>query len=348
MSTEEKREKASPYKLEQARKKGQIAKSNDFNSLGGILVFLLSLCFLFGFIGVNIKSVMQEILVSANLFKHEHNFWVIKRVFSSYLTIVMPVMLISLLVSVVFNLLQTRGLISFYPLKPDIKKIDPIKGFKKLFSMKAFFELVKNSIRIGVLIALAYYMYFYVVKEVHVKGISDINGFLKFTYDLILSTIFLFLIVMMPFVIIDFRFQNWSFLKQMRMSKKEVKDEYKNQEGDPEIKQKRKKRQRELSEKLGSLSNVSSADVIVTNPIHIAVALKFNKDKMLAPKVVAKGKGNIAERIKDIAKENEIVTKVDIPLARKIYKEVGINSEIPPDIYDEVATIYRWLYSLEK
>ncbi|WP_241762486.1 EscU/YscU/HrcU family type III secretion system export apparatus switch protein [Vibrio coralliilyticus] len=99
---------------------------------------------------------------------------------------------------------------------------------------------------------------------------------------------------------------------------------------------------------MSSLSSVSSADIIVTNPIHVAVALKFDQEKMIAPKVIAKGKGHMADRIKDIAQENKIIMKVNIPLARKIYKYVSINSEIPPEIYDEVATIYRWLYSLEK
>ncbi|AXN30761.1 EscU/YscU/HrcU family type III secretion system export apparatus switch protein [Vibrio coralliilyticus] len=348
MSTEEKNEDASPYKLEQARKKGQIVKSVDFSAIGGVLVFLLALCFLFEFIGVKMQTVMKSILTNPSTILPENNTWMIGNLFSSYLMIIMPVMFLSIIVSVTFNLLQTRGLISFYPLKPDLKKLDPIKGFRKVFSRKTVFELLKNTARLAAIICFSYYFFSFFVSGVHDDVEHSIQRVLTLSYEMILKTILLFLALMIPFSIVDFRFQSWSFLKEMRMSKKEVKDEYKNQEGDPEIKQKRKKRQKELSEKLSSLSAVSSADIIVTNPIHVAVALKFDQEKMIAPKVIAKGKGHMADRIKDIAQENKIIMKVNIPLARKIYKCVSINSEVPPEIYDEVATIYRWLYSLEK
>ncbi|MEZ8235995.1 flagellar biosynthesis protein FlhB [Vibrio splendidus] len=348
MSTEEKNEDATPYKLEQARKKGQIAKSGDFSAIGGVLVFLLSLCFLFEFIGVKIQAVMVSILSNPGVIQPLNNTWLIESLFDNYLLILMPIMFLSIVISVIINLLQTRGLISFYPLKPDFKKIDPIKGFKKLFSRKIIFDLIKSTIRILVVIFFSYYFFVFFVSEVYNSFVPTIRGFFKFTYEIVLTTICYFLFLMMPFVIVDFRFQSWSFLKDMKMSKKEVKDEYKNQEGDPEIRQKRKKRQQELKEKLSSLSAVSTADIIITNPTHIAVALKFDQEKMLAPKVVAKGKGYIADRIRNVARENKIVTKADISLARKIYSSVGINSEVPPDIYDEVASIYRWLYKLER
>lgn len=348
MSTEEKNEDATPYKLEQARKKGQIAKSVDFGAIGGVLVFLLSLCFLFEFIGIKMQMVMKVILTNPSTIQPENNTWMIGNLFSSYLMIIMPVMFLSITVSVTFNLLQTRGLISFYPLKPDLKKIDPIKGFKKLFSRKTVFDLIKNTVRLAVIIFFSYYFFKFFVSGVHDEIEHSIQNVLTLSYSTILKTILFFLFLMAPFLIVDFRFQFWSFLKEMRMSKKEIKDEYKNQEGDPEIKQKRKKRQKELHDKLSALSAVSSADIIVTNPIHIAVALKFDQEKMIAPKVVAKGRGYMADRIKDVAQENKIIMKVNVPLARKMYSCVSINSEIPPEMYDEVATIYRWLYSLEK
>ncbi|WP_339388255.1 EscU/YscU/HrcU family type III secretion system export apparatus switch protein [Vibrio caribbeanicus] len=348
MSTEEKNEDATPYKLEQSRKKGQIAKSADFNAIGGVLVFLLSLCFLFEFLGMKIQTLMKSILTNPNVIMPENNTWMIGKVFSSYLMMIMPVMFVSIIVSVTFNLLQTRGLISFYPLKPDLKKINPIKGFKKIFSRKTVFELLKSIVRLIAIICFSYYFFSFYISGIHDDNEHSMQGFFVLIYDITLKTILLFLVVMGPFLIVDFRFQLWTFLKEMRMSKKEVKDEYKNQEGDPEIKQKRKKRQKELSEKLSALSAVSSADIIITNPVHVAVALKFDQESMIAPKVIAKGKGNIADRIKDIAQENQIIVKVNIPLARKIYSCVSINAEIPPEIYDDVATIYRWLYSLEK
>ena len=132
------------------------------------------------------------------------------------------------------------------------------------------------------------------------------------------------------------------------MSKKEVKDEHKNQEGDPEVGSKRKQMQKEMREKVKSLSNVPSADVVIINPTFVAIALKYDTERMVAPKVVSKGKGPLARKIRESANKNRVLMRTNIPLARTIYKKVRINSEIPPELYEEVAEIYRWYFEQKK
>ncbi|MFM2662833.1 EscU/YscU/HrcU family type III secretion system export apparatus switch protein [Vibrio chagasii] len=347
MSSEEKNEDATPYKVEQARKKGKVAKSTELSAIGGVVVFFISLCFLFDFIGLKIIKIMEEVLKNSHLIEPNNNFWIVRNMFDGFLLSIMPVMFLSIIISVTINVLQTRGLISFHPLKPDLKKINPIKGFKKFFSKKIIFDFFKNIIRLIIIGIFVYYFFIFSFKGIYDHFNPSIDGFLIFLSKIVQDTVLFFIALMLPFSVIDFKFQSWFYLKELKMSRKEIKDEYKNQEGDPEVKQQRRKRQKELKEKLSSVSSVSSADVVITNPTHLAVALVFDKNKMLAPKVVAKGKGYIAKRIKDVAIENNVTTKVDILLARKIYSSVAIDSEVPPEIYDEVATLYRWLYSLE-
>ncbi|MEZ8082574.1 EscU/YscU/HrcU family type III secretion system export apparatus switch protein [Enterovibrio norvegicus] len=344
MSTEEKTEQASEQKLREARKKGQISKSMDITAMAGIAVCLITVMVLAEQIGQKMMAATERIFLLAPEITPSANTWLIGQVFEDYLSAAMPVLVMAIIVGVMFNLFQTKGNFSTYPLTPDIKKLNPIKGFKKLFSVKSLFELVKSLFRLSAIAVMAYYIFYE-----EVVYLPDVMGYaipdiLERILWLLVKTIVFFMLIMIPFMMFDIFFQNWSFAKEMRMSKKEVKDEYKSQEGDPEVRYKRKQAQKEMREKAASLSNVSSADVVITNPTFIAIALKYNNNTMVAPKVVCKGRGPIAKKIREIAQQNQVMMHSNVPLARAIYKKVKLNSEIPPELYGQVAEIYRWYF----
>ncbi|ENM5730882.1 EscU/YscU/HrcU family type III secretion system export apparatus switch protein [Vibrio mimicus] len=348
MSTEEKTEQATDHKLREARKKGQISKSMDVTAMAGIAVCLITIMVVAEQIGQKMMAATERIFLLAPEITPSADTWLIGQVFQDYLSAAMPVLVMAIIVGVMFNLFQTKGNFSTYPLKPDIKKLNPIKGFKRLISVKSLFELVKSLLRLSAIAVLGYYLFneeVVYLPDVMSYSIPDI---LDRTLWLLVKTIVFFMLIMIPFTMFDIFFQNWSFAKEMRMSKKEVKDEYKSQEGDPEIKYKRKQMQKEIREKASSLSNVASADVVITNPTFIAIALKYNTKTMVAPKVVSKGKGPIAKKIREIAQQNDVMMRSNIPLARSIYKKVKINSEIPPELYGQVAEIYRWYFGEQK
>lgn len=344
MSTEEKTEQATEHKLRDARKKGQISKSMDITAMAGIAVCLITVLVVAEDIGKKMMTATERIFLWAPEITPDANMWLLGQVFQDYLSTVMSVLVMAIIVGVTFNLFQTKGNFSTYPLKPDIKKLNPIKGFKKLISVKSLFELFKSLLRLSAISAMAYYIFYEEIIYLPDMMSYSVPDILERVLWLLVKTIIFFFLIMIPFTIFDIFFQNWSFAKEMRMSKKEVKDEYKNQEGDPEIKYKRKQMQKEMREKLASLSNVSSADVVITNPTFVAIALKYNSDTMVAPKVISKGRGPIAKKIRDIAQQNNVMMRSNVPLARAIYKKVKINNEIPPEYYGQIADIYRWYF----
>lgn len=344
MATEEKTEKATEYKLRKAKEKGQVSKSMDVTSTASLLVTLIMAMAMISHVGVVVLTTTSDVfLLAANLDITSSFDWLLNKLFNAYVTALMPVFLTAIVFGVLINLVQTKGVFSFHPLKPNISKLNPIKGLKKLFSIKSLFELGKNILRLSFVSVMAWYLFYDEVFYIPDNAGLSVWLILERTQVLLGKTVALFILTILPFTLFDFIFQSWSFGKEMRMTKKELKDQYKNQEGDQEIKQKRRQLQRELRSKVGSLTNVSNADVVITNPTHIAIALKYDEEKMTAPKVVSKGKGPIAEAIKDIAQEHRIKMRSNIPLARAIYKKVRIGREIPPEFYDEVSEIYKWL-----
>lgn len=348
MSTEEKTEQATHHKLQQAREKGQVSKSMDITATAGILVCLVTILFVAKQIGSQLMAMMESVFLMAPELSSGSNTWLIGQLFQTYLFAVMPVLMMAIIVGVVINIVQTGGILSFHPIKPDIKKMDPIKGFKKLVSVKSLFELIKSLIRLSAISVLAYLLFYEEVVYLPDVMSYSIPDALERINGLLVKTVVFFLLVMLPFTMFDFFFQRWSFAKEMRMSKKEVKDEHKNHEGDPEIKYKRKQMQKEMRDKAGSLSNVPSADVVITNPTFVAIALKYDSRTMVAPRVVSKGKGSLARKIRHIAQRKDVLMRTNIPLARAIYKKVKINGEIPPELYDQVAEIYRWYFKQKK
>jgi len=342
--SEEKSEEATGQKLKQAKDKGQVFKSLDVLSIGSSIVLIITIVFFFNKIGNLTAVFMRKAFVLAGERNIRKVFDILPEFFEVYIYSFMPVAFTAIVMTTVLTLLQNRGVFSFEPIKPNIGKLNPIKGFKKMFSLKSLYELVKGIIRICI---VAYIIYAMIYEELiylpSAVGISLSDSLYSYK-ELLVRTVIFVMLAMIPLSLIDFFFQRWSFSKEMRMTKKEVKDEYKKQEGDPEIKSKRRKIQKELRDKSGSLVKVASADIVITNPTYIAIAIRYDEKNMVAPKVVAKGKGKLAYKIRQLAVESSVVIKCDIPLARKLYKNIDINNEITPEFYDDIAELYRWFY----
>ncbi|MCI1943685.1 fused FliR family export protein/FlhB family type III secretion system protein [Clostridium luticellarii] len=346
-ASDDKTEEATPRKKSDARKKGQIPKSKEVSMALTLLVSALVMLIWGGYVGSQAKSTMAAFLnsyLSVSL-----NYESLKGI--AFITMwrlgamLLPVVLPILIIGVMANLLQTRGLVTAQTLKPDFSKLNPINGFKRMFSMRAFMELFKDTVVIIIVGFIGYkfikdnYTYIMTLSDLNFEGVA--RAVLKLTVDIF----FRVTLVMIIIAIIDYIFQNFQYKKDLKMSKQEVKEEYKQDEGDPQIKNKIKQKQREIGMRR-MMQEVPKATVVVTNPTHVAVALKYEDGKNDAPVVVAKGLDAVAFRIKKVAAENDVPVIENRPLARLIYEEVDIDMEIPAEMYQAVAEILALVYKM--
>lgn len=345
----EKTEKATPKKREDERKKGRVAKSQDVNT-----ALLLLFCFiLLAVLGSFMKNNMLDLY--AHTFS-EYIHWDIDiqstmeiayEVMIQFAKIVIPIMLIAVIISVAANLLQVGFLFTAEPLKFDLKKIDPIQGAKRIFSIRAIVELLKSLFKI-VFIGTITFSIIWIFKDdmmmVAFKDVESAIGFFgRMTIIMgIASTIALILLA-----VLDYMYQKYDFEKNIRMSKQDIKDEHKNIEGDPLIKSKLKEKQRQIAMRR-MMAEVPKADVVITNPTHYAIAIKYDEAIASAPYVIAKGTDDVALKIKEIAKNADVLTIENKPLARSLYNEVELNEIIPEQFYQAVAEILAFVYQMEK
>jgi flagellar biosynthetic protein FliR/FlhB len=348
-ASEEKTEEATPKKKSDARKKGQVAKSKEISLALTLLTSTIILVTLGGVVGNSLKDTMTYFL--GNGFMKEVNYdsliilsvTVIWRLAIAYLPIVLPIMVMGVLA----NYIQTGFILTNETIKPKLSKLNPLEGFKRMFSSRTAVELVKDLLIVSV---VGYVGYSYVkdnlqkVLTLSTLRVGDIPvGFGKITQGIFMRVTLIMLII----AIIDFIYQRYMHNKDLKMTKQEIKEEFKQSEGDPQIKSKIKQKQREIAMRR-MMQQVPDATVVVTNPTHIAVALKYVEGTDSAPKVVAKGTDNIAIKIKEIAKENNVPILENKPLARLIYSEVDIDNDIPISMYQAVAEILALVYKLKK
>lgn len=346
---EEKTEQATPKKKSDAKKKGQVSKSKDVGlalSLITSTIIISALgdyCFqrlrsmmitFFGnYVGKNItESSIQSILVFSII-----NIGIVVLIFA------VPIMI----VGIIGNYIQTGFIFTAEPLKPDLKKLNPLSGFKKIFSSRTVVALIKDLAIVTIVGYIGYTFIMDNLKTILQLNVLNLNYIPTAFKSLIVSIFFKIGLVTAIIAIIDYIYQSFMFNKDMKMSKQEIKEEFKQSEGDPQLKAKRKQRMREISSKR-MMASVPDATVVITNPTHIAVALKYAEGENKAPVIVAKGADRIALKIKEVAKENEVPIIENKPLARLIYKEVEIDQEIPADMYEAVAEIMALVYKMKK
>ena len=347
----EKTEAPTPKKLTDARKEGQVAKSIDLITAFMLLGLFLGLKLFVGYMGIKLLESFKRVYGSmSTLLSDEVNNNIMMSLMNDVvfdITIISaPLTIIALVVAFVFNVMQVKWAPTAKPLQPKFNKINPFSGMKRLFSKDKIMELIKSIAKVGVLTyvvydelkdkyALLFQFYNYGLMEaVVVTGNLIINVGIKIS--------FCFFII----ALIDYFYQKRKFNEDMKMTKQEVKDEYKNSEGDPQIKGKIKARMREASQRR-MMQSLPDADVVITNPTHLAVALKYDKEASSAPVVIAKGADYLAKKIKDVAKEHNIEIVENKPVARMLYYNVNVDQEIPPELYQAVAEILAYVYGLK-
>ena len=349
IGADERTEEATPKKKSDSRKKGQIPRSKDVGLAITLVATTLVIVALSGFIVSALKDnviyflgdlgtmeVTENSLKSINLL-----------VISKGLITIMPVVLPIMIAGVFASLIQSGFLVVKDAIKPSFGKLNPINGFKNMFSKKALVELVKNLIMISIVIYIAYSYIssnFDKIMQVGNLYLPTLGVEVK---SLIVGLFVKICILLVVIAIVDYVVQYILFQKEIRMTKQEVKEEYKQMEGDPQIKSKIKQKQREMSQRR-MMQSVGDATVVITNPTHLAIAIKYEEGKMEAPKVIAKGADNIALKIKEKALENNVPIIENKPLARLIYDSVEIDGEIPQDMYQAVAEVLAMVFKLDK
>ena len=347
-SSQEKTEKATPRKRQEARKKGQVAKSQDLISALNLIALVSTIYVLQGYLTKNIYNFMESFYAN-NLvmqFNEENVLNLFQNIMYTLLYILSPIFLMAFLVGLVGNIAQVGFMFTPEVIQPKLSKINPISGFKRIFSLKSLVELVKSLMKITI-VAFAVYL---VVKG----GLRD----LIFTLDMEPLRIFFFIgslvlkvcltaaVIFLIIAILDYMYQRYEHEKNLRMSKEEIRNEFKQMEGDPHIKGKRKAQQRAISMNR-MIHAIPEATVVVTNPTHLSIALKYKAGEFDTPVIVAKGAGTIALKIREIASEHEIPIIENKPVAQLLYKNAEIGDEIPMEVYQAVAEILALVYKIK-
>lgn len=345
----EKTEKATPKKRQDERRKGRVAKSQDINTAVLLLGCFLGL-FVFGsYILQNMTGFFRKSFTEYIHWDVTNNS--IQTMFNDSafqaIKMVAPIMVIAIISGLAANLLQVKFLFSTEPLKFDLKKIDPIKGAKRIFSIRALVEFLKSLLKIAMVGTVTFTVIWVNKDQMLMTSFLGVKGALGFFAQVTAMMGFSAIALLIFLGVLDYMYQKYDFEKNIRMSKQDIKDEYKNVEGDPLIKSKMKEKQRQIANRR-MMSEVPNADVIITNPTHYAIAIKYDEEKAEAPFVLAKGTDNIAQRIKEIAKEHNIHMAENRSLARALYAAVEIGEIIPEDYFQPVAEVLAYVYQMEK
>ena len=347
----EKTEEPTSKKLEDARKEGQVAKAREIANGLGIFALFLVLQFWVGSMGKSFMELFEliyaEIPDTVSLIGNPIPEAAMSRLFQYAVTlilkIVLPIFLIGFLVAFISDYVQVKWKPTAKPLQPKFNKLNPVSGFKKIFSMNSLVELIKSIAKILIIFFVSYsflkdkWRYLFFLYDM------DIMAAVALTGDTVIGLGIRIAAVYMILAMADFAYQKYKFHKDMKMTKQEVKEEYKNQEGNPEIKGKIRQKMREVSQRR-MMQSLPQADVVITNPTHYAVAIKYDQEEAPAPIVIAKGEDYLAQKIKEVARENDIEIVENKPLARMLYANVDIGAQIPPELYQAVAEVLAFVY----
>ena len=347
----EKTEEPTAKKLEDARKKGQVMRSTEVVTAATLLVFFLMLKVFVGFIGNRFISSFHKTLGSIGDYTSEpFNTNMARTIIRSSLWDIVvaafPMMIAGFVVTIVSILFQVKWKVTTEPLKPKFDKFNPVSGMKRLFSKDKIMDLLKSTAKV---IILAYVVYSYLKDQwplIFKMYSYTLPQAIAVIGDTVISVGIRISLFFAAIAVFDLFYQKWKFHQDMMMSKQEVKDEYKNSEGEPKIKSQQRQRMQQASQRR-MMQDLPNADVVITNPTHLAVAIRYDKEAHEAPVVVAKGADYLAQKIKDVARANAVEIVENKPLARMLYHNVEIGAEIPPELYQMVAEVLAYVYSLQ-
>jgi type III secretion protein U len=345
----EKTEKATPKKLKDARKKGQVAKSQDFPS---VFTFVTSVSLLLGLSATiygNLTSFITLAFTSVARPDLDVFLGVLYgRALYTILITSLPIMVLTAMVGVLISFLMVGPGLSMEAFKPDIKKFNPISNLKGKFKMKTLVELIKSMLKISIA-GYVIYGIMYSSLPVLTTAVSNPPGdSIWILYYFLIEVITKISLIFIVIAVADLLYQKQQFAKEMKMEKFEIKQEHKNSEGDPQVKGKRKEIAREIAYSSGPAQTVKMAKAIVTNPTHLAIAIGYDQDEDPAPYILEMGEGQFANLLVKIAEQYDIPVMRNIPLAHALYEEGQVWAYVPEDTYEALAEIMRWLLSLEE
>ena len=350
----EKSEEPTAKKLDDARKEGQVAKSQEIATAFSLLAFFLLLRFGYGFLGENFENIFSRVYnsipnVARTYDGHLPISYISSILINALLTMMFicaPFFIVGFLVAFLCDLIQVGYKPTTKPLQPKLSKLNPISGMKKIFSTRKLFELFKSIFKL-VIMAVVILTYFpgrkesiFLLYDMPLKQAIGLMG--NFIIELGLRIAVYYMIL----AVVDLIYQRRKFHKDMMMTKQEVKDEYKNSEGNPEVKAAQKRRMMQASRRR-MMQQLPQADVVITNPTHFAVAIKYDAEISDAPIVIAKGADYMAQKIKEVARENDVEIVENKPLARMLYANVEVGEMVPPELYKAVAEVLAYVYHLK-
>ncbi|WP_052590563.1 flagellar biosynthesis protein FlhB [Halobacteriovorax marinus] len=348
-SDAEKTEDPSAHRIEEFRKRGEVASSKELTSVlvlaGSLMTLGLSMVYMYEVLSEFIEWLYHLDVSTAYTAKSMNT--IVNKLVTVSLKSVAPIFLVTLSIGVAANMAQIGVLFSPDVLewKPD--RINPLQGIKRLFSMKSLVEAIKGVFKFIFILGI---VYFFLKDEMHTfGGFFHLDFFQSFLYGkgFLIRLGFAIVVGLIVIAIGDFAYQKFSYKKKLMMTKEEAKQEHKQQDGNPEIKQRIRAVQREMSQRR-VMSEVPKADVIVTNPTHISIALKYDPETMISPEVIAKGADVLALKIREIAKGHDIPIVENVPLARGLYKTVKEGQGVPRNLYKAVAEVLAFTYKLKR
>ena len=345
----EKTEKATPKKLKDARKKGQVAKAQDipaaFTFVVSIAAALSSVSFFFDQIGSFMLRMFRAVPTANEDFNTKAPGYFFEAL-QIIMTSCFPILIVVCCVGVLISFLVVGPVFSFEAMKFDLKKLNPIEGIKQKFKLKVLVELLKSIAKISGAAIIIYIVLLATLPQIITTVLMPVIGSAMLVNDFLITVAIRVGIFFLLIGLFDLAFQKKNFAKEMKMEKFEIKQEFKDTEGDPLIKGKRKEIFREIAYQEGPRS-ARRARAIITNPTHIAVALKYNPEEEPAPIILTMGVGVIADQIIKIGVENKVPIMRNVDLARELYARGEISAYIPEDTYEAVAEILKWIKSLE-
>ncbi len=345
---QEKTEEPTAKKIEDARKEGNVPKSQDASGVITLFVAILAFLLLFPYMSSHMiflfkyyfsligMSVDRALMVNIAIVTSKE-----------FLLIVMPLSISVAIAGVVAAIAQYGFLFTTKAIMPDFKKIDPIKGTKNLFSMKKVVDGIKITFKSFTTLGVGFIFFFFFIVELPTVALFGLGDQMEWLRDKAIVIAFVMLLIIFIFAVIDIIIVRKQYFDGLKMSKQEIKDEMKNMDGDPLIKAKIRQIQMQASRKR-MMAAVPTADVVITNPTHYAVAIKYDEQKSYAPIVVAKGMDNIAQQIKKVARENGVHVVQNPPLARSLYAQVELDKPIPNELFAAVAEVLAYVYKMNR
>ncbi len=344
----ERTEEATPKRRQEAREEGNVAKSQDLAGALLLLIGTMALALLAWSMFGDAKQIIQVVLSHdsvGNVLRVEDIGAYMRFIGLNTIKLGAPILLVLWLAAYITTFLQIGWLMSVKSLQPKLSKLDPIKGFQRVFGLSALVKATLDSLKVGVVVIVAIWAISGNFDRMLLLPQLTILQSLREVGWMMLDLALRVLLVLLLLGILDYMYQRWKHNRDLKMTKQQVKDELKQTEGDPQTKQRRMRMAQQIAQQRIAAA-IPKADVIVTNPEHVAVAIQYDMDSQSAPKVIAKGADHLAMRIRQLAMQHEIPILQRPPLARALYKEVAVGQEIPPGFYQAVAEILAYVYRL--